>query len=69
MEELLSPEQAAKILGIEAATLTKWRNRRRGPRFVRLGNNTVRYKTADLQTFIDARVTGVPESPKRRRKV
>lgn len=55
MEELLSPETLAKILGVQKATLTKWRNRRRGPKFVPLGNNTIRYRAHDVELWLKSR--------------
>jgi excisionase family DNA binding protein len=68
MENLLTPAQAAQVLGVLPATLTKWRNKRRaGLPFVRVGHNSVRYRESDVRAFIDSRVVRV-ESPKRRKR-
>jgi len=44
---LLTPEEAAAFLRSHVRTLEKWRTRRRGPRYVRLGR-LVRYFKSDL---------------------
>lgn len=55
---LLTTEQAAKFLGLEAGTLQNWRNMGRGPKFVRYskgnGRSPVRYKVKDLMEWADA---------------
>jgi predicted DNA-binding transcriptional regulator AlpA len=66
-EPLLTPERLAELIGFEKATLTKWRNRRKGPKFIRLGNNTVRYRPADVEAWLKSRAAGPPEAPKRKR--
>jgi predicted DNA-binding transcriptional regulator AlpA len=68
METLYTPLQTAQILGIEPATLTKWRNKRKaGLLFVRIGHNSIRYRESDVRAFIDSRVVRV-ESPKGRKR-
>jgi len=49
----LSTERAAELLGVAPATLLKWRSRRRGPPFVRLGRRVV-YNEAALRAWADA---------------
>jgi predicted DNA-binding transcriptional regulator AlpA len=43
---------AAQLLGMSVATLRAWRHRKQGPRFVKFGRS-VRYLSADLETFIE----------------
>ncbi|MBD0021937.1 helix-turn-helix domain-containing protein [Gordonia pseudamarae] len=56
---LLTERQAADLLGIHKDTLRVWRYRGRGPAHVRLGTSTaagIRYRRADLDTWIDQHV-------------
>lgn len=53
---LLTPAQAAALLGVTAETLCVWRCVRRYPElaFVKIGSK-VMYKRADIEAFIEAR--------------
>jgi predicted DNA-binding transcriptional regulator AlpA len=53
---LLLPEEVAGQLGVSRKALERWRCTGEGPRFVRLGHKTVRYRAEDVETFIGARV-------------
>jgi len=54
--DLLTQEQAAAILGISPGTLENWRTTRRYDLpYVKIGNR-VRYRRADLFTFIRSRI-------------
>jgi hypothetical protein len=46
---------AATLIGSTPATLRRWRYEGRGPRYTKIGS-TVRYKVADLESFVAARV-------------
>lgn len=50
---LLTDAEAASVMGVSRITLRNWRNRREGPRWVRVGKRAIRYKPADVQAFID----------------
>jgi predicted DNA-binding transcriptional regulator AlpA len=50
---LLRETEAAPILGIEVATLRRWRWAGKGPSFRKIGA-AVRYDPADLDAFIAA---------------
>jgi excisionase family DNA binding protein len=55
---LLTPEQAAGILGVTAGTLNVWRATRRYPLpFVKIGRK-VMYRTDDLERFVASRTVG-----------
>lgn len=50
---LIKEDPAARILGVEVATLRRWRWSGGGPAFIKLGN-AVRYDPRDLAAFIEA---------------
>lgn len=52
---ILNTEEAAKYLNVQPATLEQWRWNGKGPRFVKIGR-ACRYRQADLEAFLDARV-------------
>jgi predicted site-specific integrase-resolvase len=49
--ELMRETEAARLLGLSARTLQKWRWSGKGPEFLRL-NGAVRYNRADLLRFV-----------------
>jgi predicted DNA-binding transcriptional regulator AlpA len=58
VESLLRTPDAAAFLGVTSATLTDWRYRGIGPRFVRLAKKVVAYRRGDLIDFVAARTEG-----------
>lgn len=55
---LLSPAEAAAILGVKAETLSVWRCTKRYPLpFVRVGRS-IKYRREDLEAFISGRTVG-----------
>jgi excisionase family DNA binding protein len=56
MQQLLTTDEAARILGVSAAFLE--RDRWAGARipFVRIGARAVRYRLADLEAYIASRL-------------
>lgn len=48
----LMEHEVAERLGLSVATLRAWRQKNRGPRYVRFGR-AVRYLPGDLQSFIE----------------
>jgi excisionase family DNA binding protein len=55
-QNTLSPIQAAKYLGISEAVLRLWRAEGQGPRYFRAGEKLIRYRRADLDAWIEARL-------------
>ena len=53
--KLLNTPAVALRLGLTEGTLRKWRLSGAGPTFVKLGQRSVRYREADVETFIQAR--------------
>jgi predicted DNA-binding transcriptional regulator AlpA len=51
MKELLTEQEAAKVLHISTKSLQGWRYRGGGPRFVKLGRS-VRYAMSDLEEYV-----------------
>lgn len=54
--DLLTPSQAAEILGCSEKTLRNWRWQGYGPPAVYLSRRMVRYRREDVMAFIDERV-------------
>jgi hypothetical protein len=52
--EWMSPEVAARYLDSSTHTLNDWRCKGKGPAFKRVGQRMVRYRKADLDTFMEA---------------
>ncbi len=50
-DALLTEEEAAKSLMVEPPTLNKWRQRERGPAYLKIGGR-VSYRVADLLAFL-----------------
>jgi predicted DNA-binding transcriptional regulator AlpA len=53
MQELIDTKTAARLLSFAPNTLSNWRIRGGGPRYIRIGRR-VRYAQADLRTWLDA---------------
>jgi len=49
---LLTTDQASDLLGLQPATLKRWRVLGIGPKYVRLGRRSIRYRQSDLKAFI-----------------
>ncbi len=54
---LLSAEDLAQYFGVPLATVYAWNSRGTGPRRVRVGRH-VRYRTSDVERWLDAHVAG-----------
>jgi excisionase family DNA binding protein len=55
--DTLTPKQAAKYVGISEGALRLWRTEGKGPRYFRAGEKLVRYRRADLDSWIEARLS------------
>ena len=61
ISKLITPEEAADILGVKITTLSVWRcNRRYSLAWVKVGR-LVMYKRESVQEFIEARTHGNPD--------
>ena len=50
--ELLTTAEFAERLKISVATARRWRHNGKGPNYVRLGYNDVRYRLEDVDAFL-----------------
>ena len=59
--DLLTPAEAAAVLGVREQTLAVWRSSRRYKtlRYVKVGH-LVRYRRADLEGWLASRTVGEP---------
>ncbi len=57
LQQTLTPIQAAKYLGISEAVLRLWRSEGKGPRHFKAGEKLVRYRRADLDQWIEERLS------------
>jgi predicted site-specific integrase-resolvase len=55
MDILLTPEKTAELLGVSTNTLACWRSTKRYPLAYLLVGSRVRYRTSDIERFLDAR--------------
>lgn len=53
MTELLSTAEAAHYLGVHPTTLATWRTEGRGPRYFKVGARKVRYRTDDIESWLE----------------
>ena len=49
---LVTPEDAARVLTSKARTLERWRSTGTGPRYIKVGRR-VAYRLADLEAWIE----------------
>ena len=56
-QNALTPRQAAKYIGVSEAALRLWRSRDEGPRHFRAGEKLIRYRRADLDSWIESRLS------------
>lgn len=57
-DELLTEKQAAAILQVQHTTLSAWRYRGDGPRFVKVSARAVRYRRGELADWLAKREFG-----------
>ena len=56
MERLLKTEAAARLIGLRANTLCKWRLTGEGPPFVRIGPRAIAYREVDVSEWLESRI-------------
>lgn len=55
MQNVMRVAEAARLLGLSASTLNKFRLSGLGPPFIRLGSRAVGYRLSDIEIWLDAR--------------
>lgn len=58
LSDYLTTEQLAAELGVSPKTLRSWRSLGEAPVATRLGPHFVRFKRADVRTWLDGRKSG-----------
>lgn len=53
---LLTAEDVAQQTGLSVETLAQWRSQKRGPLFVKISRNFVRYRQSDLDGWLSERI-------------
>jgi excisionase family DNA binding protein len=56
-ESTFTPIKAARYLGVSEASLRLWRSGGECPRYFRAGDKLVRYRRADLDAWIESRLS------------
>jgi predicted DNA-binding transcriptional regulator AlpA len=52
-DTLLTPEVLAEYLGVPVGVLANWRYMGTGPRFIKLGAKTVRYRESEVEDWLN----------------
>ena len=65
--KLLTPAEFAKIASVSVETLAQWRSQKRGPPYVKISRNCVRYRQSDLDGWLMERIVRTDQDPSDRR--
>lgn len=57
LDNVLTEIRAARYIGVSGAVLRLWRSESKGPRYFRAGEKLIRYRRADLDLWIEARLS------------
>jgi hypothetical protein len=57
LDNVLTEIRAARYIGVSGAVLRLWRSGSKGPRYFRAGEKLIRYRRADLDLWIEARLS------------
>lgn len=55
MEKLLKEYQVARLLNMSLGVVRKWRKEGSGPPYMRIGNNTIRYRESDIKVWLKSK--------------
>lgn len=50
---LLNEHDVAKLLGVSVATVRRWRPLNQGPKYIRVGAASVRYRPGDVGAYLE----------------
>jgi predicted DNA-binding transcriptional regulator AlpA len=64
---LLTPEVVAETTGLSAETLAQWRSQGKGPPYVKISRNCVRYRQSDLDGWVAGRIVRTDQDSSDRR--
>jgi predicted DNA-binding transcriptional regulator AlpA len=51
--EMLTPREAAAVLGRSVQTLANWRHTKRGPAFIKLSNGLIQYAPEAVAAWVN----------------
>jgi predicted DNA-binding transcriptional regulator AlpA len=54
-EPLWSEDEAATVLKVKPTTMTAWRNRGKGPAYVKVGR-LIGYRASDIRAWLNSRI-------------
>ena len=63
--EWLSAGQVSELLGLSIHTVNRWRDRKVGPRYVKLSPTCVRYHRDDIDRYVQERMVGTRDQKAR----
>jgi phage terminase Nu1 subunit (DNA packaging protein) len=64
IDKLCNQKTLSEILQLSEATIEKWRVRRIGIPWIKIGNRAVRYKLSDVSRYIDSHKTKLESDSK-----
>jgi predicted DNA-binding transcriptional regulator AlpA len=64
---LLTPEVVAETTGLSVETLAQWRSQGKGPPYVKISRNCVRYRQTDLDGWLAERIVRTHQDSSDRR--
>jgi len=53
LTRLLNEHNVAELLGVSVATVRRWRPLNQGPKFIRVGAASVRYRPRDVSEYVE----------------
>lgn len=54
MEKLLTPKEAAQMLGVSSSLLGIWRYEGKGPKYQKLSERKIRYTESALEAYVES---------------
>ena len=66
--KLLTAKNVSEITGLSIETLAQWRSQKRGPLFVKIARNCVRYYQSDLDGWLAERIVRTDQDGSDRRR-
>jgi predicted DNA-binding transcriptional regulator AlpA len=64
---LLTPDEVAAQTGLSVETLAQWRSQKRGPNYLKISRNFVRYRQCDLDGWLAERIVRTDQDRSDRR--
>jgi predicted DNA-binding transcriptional regulator AlpA len=65
--KLLTAKEVGEQTGLSMEALAQWRSQRKGPPYVKISRNCVRYRQCDLDGWLAERIVRTDQDPSNRR--